>query len=94
MFEAGILCGVVLKTQDGHPNIVDLMHAHKVDLVINTPMGYHARRSDDDIRSMAMRLHIPYTTTTSAARAAVEAIRYEQEGYYTVRELPRGRWEE
>ena len=94
LFEAGILCGVVLKTQDGHPNIVDLMHAHKVDLVINTPMGYHARRSDDDIRSMAMRLHIPYTTTTSAARAAVEAIRYEQEGYYTVRELPRGRWEE
>ncbi len=88
LYEAGILSGVVLKTQDGHPNIVDLMQAHKVDLVINTPMGFHARKSDDDIRSMAMRLHIPYTTTTSAARAAVEAIRYEQDGIFTARELP------
>ena len=83
LFEAGILCGGVLKTQDGHPNIVDLMHAHRVDLVINTPVGYHTRRRDDDIRSIAMRLHIPSTTTTNAARAAVEAIRYEQEGCYT-----------
>jgi len=88
LFDAGILCNVVLKVQDGHPNIVDMMHARQVDLVINTPMGYHARRSDDDIRTAAMRLKIPYTTTTSAAAAAVEAIVYEQERVYTVRELP------
>jgi carbamoyl-phosphate synthase large subunit len=88
LFDAGILCNVVLKVQDGHPNIVDMMHARQVDLVINTPMGYHARRSDDDIRTAAMRLKIPYTTTTSAAAAAVQAIAYEQEGIYTVRELP------
>ena len=87
LFEAGILSNVVLKVHDGHPNIVDFMKAKQVDLVINTPMGYRARKSDDDIRSMAMRLHIPYTTTTSAARAAVEAIRYEREGRHTVREL-------
>lgn len=88
LFDAGVLCNVVLKVQDGHPNIVDMMHAHRVDLVINTPMGFHARRSDDDIRTAAMRLKIPYTTTTSAASAAVQAIKYEQEGIYTVRELP------
>jgi len=88
LFDQGILCNVVLKVQEGHPNIVDSMRAHKVDLVINTPMGYHARRSDDDIRTEAMRLKIPYTTTTSAAAAAVEAIAYEQDGQFTVRELP------
>lgn len=88
LFEEGILAEVVLKVHDGHPNIVDIMRQHKVALVINTPMGFHSRRSDDEIRSEAMRNKIPYTTTTSAASAAVEAIRYLQRQEYIVRELP------
>ncbi len=87
LFEAGVLCDVVLKVHDGHPNIVDLIRAHRVDLVINTPMGFHAVRSDDDIRSEAMRNKVPYTTTTSAAAAAVDAIRYLQRQEHVVREL-------
>ena len=78
----------MLKTQDGHPNIVDYIRARKADLIINTPMGFHSRKSDDDIRTEAVRAHIPYTTTTSAAKAAVEAIRYLQENRFIVRELP------
>ena len=89
LYAAGILCDVVLKTQDGHPNIVDYIREHKADLVINTPMGFHSRKSDDDIRTEAVRNHVPYTTTTSAAKAAVEAIRYLQENRFVVRELPR-----
>lgn len=88
LFDAGILTDVVLKVQDGHPNIVDYIRAKDVALVINTPMGFHARRSDDDIRTEAMRSKIPYTTTTSAAKAAVEAIEFLQQELYTVRELP------
>ena len=88
LFEAGILADVVLKTQDGHPNIVDYIRERKADLIINTPMGFHSRQSDDDIRTEALRAHIPYTTTTSAASAAVEAIRYIQENRFIVRELP------
>ncbi|MCH3917505.1 MAG: carbamoyl-phosphate synthase large subunit [Spirochaetia bacterium] len=88
LFDAGILCDVMLKTHEGHPNIVDHLRHRKVDLVINTPMGFRARRSDDEIRTEAMRLKIPYTTTTSAAQAAVEAIMFLQEKQYTVRELP------
>ena len=91
LYSEGILCDVVLKTQDGHPNIVNYIREHKADLVINTPMGFHSRKSDDDIRTEAVRAHIPYTTTTSAARAAVEAIRYLQENRFIVRELPQGR---
>ena len=89
LYSEGILCDVVLKTQDGHPNIVDYIREHKADLVINTPMGFHSRKSDDDIRTEAVRNHVPYTTTTSAAKAAVEAIRYLQENRFVVRELPR-----
>ena len=88
LFDDGILSEVVLKVHDGHPNIVDMIRSHRVALVINTPMGFHSRRSDDEIRSEAMRNKIPYTTTTSAASAAVEAIRYLQRKEYIVRELP------
>ena len=90
LFKEGILADVVLKTQDGHPNIVDYIRARKADLIINTPMGFHSRKSDDDIRTEAVRAHVPYTTTTSAAKAAVEAIRYLQENRFIVRELPQG----
>ena len=90
LFSSGILADVVLKTQDGHPNIVDYIREKKADLIINTPMGFHSRQSDDDIRTEAVKAHIPYTTTTSAARAAVEAIRYLQENRFIVRELPKG----
>lgn len=84
----GELTDVVLKVHDGHPNIADMIRAHKVDLVINTPMGFHSRRSDDEIRSEAMRAKVPYTTTTSAASAAVEAIKYLERKEHIVRELP------
>ncbi len=87
LFDAGIMSDVVLKVHDGRPNIVDLIRGHRVDLIINTPMGFHATRSDDDIRTEAVRARIPYTTTTSAAAAAVDAIRYLQQKEYVVREI-------
>ncbi len=90
LYSEGILADVVLKTQDGHPNIVDYIREKKADLIINTPMGFRSRQSDDDIRTETVKAHIPYTTTTSAARAAVEAIRYLQENRFIVRELPKG----
>ena len=88
LFDEGVLTDVVLKVHDGHPNVADMIRAHKVDLVINTPMGFHSRRSDDEIRSEAMRAKVPYTTTTSAASAAVEAIRYLRRQEHIARELP------
>lgn len=78
----------MLKTHEGHPNIVDYLRGHEVNLVINTPMGFRVRRSDDEMRIEAMRLKIPYTTTTSAAEAVVEAIVFLQQKEFMVRELP------
>ena len=87
LFDAGLLCETVLKVHEGHPNIVDHMKARRFSLIINTPMGPHALHSDDDIRTMAMRLKIPYTTTTSAAIAAVEAIKYQKSSQRKVKKL-------
>ena len=76
LFDSGIVCETVLKTDEGHPNIIDHMDCGRIDLLVNTPMGKRARRGDENLRSAAMHQKIPYTTTTSAAAAAVEAIRY------------------
>jgi carbamoyl-phosphate synthase large subunit len=89
LYDEGILCEVVQKVHEGVPNITDYLRAKQFDLVINTPVGYHAHRSDDEIRTEAMRQKIPYTTTTSAAIAAVQAIEYLQRRQHTVRELSR-----
>ena len=80
LFEHGIFCEVVQKVAEGHPNIVDHLKSGRIDLVINTPMGSNAKAGDDEIRSVVMRSGIPYTTTTSAAQAAVEAIRHLKAG--------------
>lgn len=87
LFEQGILCEVMQKVHEGRPNIIDYLRSRQIALVINTPMGYQAHASDDEIRSIAMRLKIPYTTTTSAAIAAVQAIEYLQKKQVVVRSL-------
>ena len=84
LYDAGILCETVLKVHEGHPNIVDHIRHQRIALVINTPMGMQAKQSDDDLRTEALRMKIPYTTTTSAAAAAVEAIRYVISGEHHV----------
>lgn len=76
LFENGIFCELIQKVGEGRPHLIDHMREKRIDLLINTPMGNSARHEGDDIRSEALRLGIPYTTTTSAAEAALEAIAY------------------
>lgn len=76
LFEHGIFSEVVLKIQEGRPNLLDHMRSGKIDLLINTPLGRYSQKGDEMIRIEAVRRRIPYTTTTSAARAAAEGIRY------------------
>ena len=76
LHENGIMAEVILKVHEGHPHVVDNIRARRIALVINTPMGRFAQQGDDEIRTEAMRMKIPYTTTTSAAEAAVEGITY------------------
>lgn len=84
--EHGIQAEVIKKIQDGHPNVVDYLRSGQVSLLINTPKGSVA--DDAQIRIEAVRRKVPYTTTVSAARAAVQGIRYLQEGRIDVEPIP------
>ncbi len=90
LFENGVFAEVILKVHEGRPNIVDHLKSKRIDLIINTPLGRFTQKDDDFIRIEAVRRKIPYTTTTSAARAAVEGIRYIKKGRIQVRALPAG----
>ena len=87
LFERGILAEVVLKVHEGHPNVIDHIRSGRIDMMINTPLGRYTHSDDGYLRVEALRHQIPYTTTTSAARAAVEAIRHLRRGDTAVRPL-------
>ncbi len=87
LFASGVLCEVIPKVHEGHPNVVDSIASGRIDLIVNTPMGEYAQRGADEIRSGALIHNVPYTTTLSAATAAVEAIRQLQENTIEVRSI-------
>ena len=88
LFNNGVFAEVILKVHEGSPHIIDHMNAGRVQLIINTPLGRYTQRDDDYIRINAVRRRIPYTTTTSAARAAVEGIRHLRTNAFNVYALP------
>ncbi len=88
LFRNGVFAEVILKIYEGHPNLVDHMVADRIQLVINTPKGRFTQLDDGYIRTETVRRKIPYVTTTSAARAAVEGIKYLKSGELTARRLP------
>ncbi|TVQ18055.1 MAG: carbamoyl-phosphate synthase large subunit [Spirochaetaceae bacterium] len=91
LFRNGVFPEVILKIHEGHPNIIDHMNAGRIQLVINTPKGRYTQRDDDYLRIETVRRKIAYTTTTSAARAAVEGVRYLLRREVRARLLPTGR---
>ncbi len=88
LWENGIFAEVILKVHEGHPNVVDYMRSNRIQLLINTPSGRFSRIGDEDMRTEAVSLKIPYTTTTSAAAAAVHGIRYLRTGKVKINPLP------
>jgi len=86
-FENGIFPEVILKVHEGRPNIIDHMKSGRIALLINTPLGRYSQKGDQEIRIEAVRRKIPYTTTISAAQAAVEGIRYLKKEEVEVRAL-------
>jgi carbamoyl-phosphate synthase large subunit len=70
----GIQAREVFKVHEGRPHGIDLIVNGQVQLLINTPLGKHAQRDDYSLRQAAIANRISYTTTLSAADAALEAI--------------------
>ncbi|HEU4990177.1 MAG TPA: carbamoyl-phosphate synthase large subunit [Gemmatimonadaceae bacterium] len=70
----GIAADPVFKVHEGRPNCHDLILNHDVQLLVNTPLGKHAQVDDYMLRQAAIRNHVAYTTTITAASAAGDAI--------------------
>jgi carbamoyl-phosphate synthase large subunit len=76
----GIPAKVVKKVSEGHPNVAELIAKKEFAFLINTPAGKSSKDDDGVIRKAALLAQIPYTTTLSAAEAAVEAIKALRDG--------------
>ncbi|HEU4698173.1 MAG TPA: carbamoyl-phosphate synthase large subunit [Gemmatimonadales bacterium] len=72
--QRGVPAERVLKVYEGRPNAVDLILSGRIQLLVNTPLGKLTQQDDYTIRRAALQQRIPYTTTMSAAAAAVDAI--------------------
>ena len=70
----GIDAGLILKLNEGRPNIDDAIKNGDIHLVINTPIGKESQYDDSYIRKAAIKYKVPYTTTIAAASAAAKGI--------------------
>ncbi len=71
----GIKVQSVNKVAEGQPHVVDALIDGKVQLVFNTTEGAQSLLDSASIRRAALAQGIPYYTTISGAKAAVQAIR-------------------
>jgi carbamoyl-phosphate synthase large subunit len=87
LWKQGVWTDVIRKIHEDHPNALDYIRLRKIDLFINTPLAKNSQIDDYMIRDAAIKHGIPYTTTTSAAIAAVEGIEAKRRGHIFVRHL-------
>jgi carbamoyl-phosphate synthase large subunit len=71
----GIDAEIVFKVNEGRPHIGDEIVNHRVQLVINTPLGRESFFDDKQVRRTAMMQQVPCITTLTGAAAAVQAIK-------------------
>jgi carbamoyl-phosphate synthase large subunit len=64
----------ISKLSQDSPNISDKILSKEVDMIINTPSGKVSAADGYKIRRLAIDLGIPYVTTLTGARAALNAI--------------------
>lgn len=77
----------IKKVSQGSPNIRDAILNKEIDLIINTSKGKQSAQDGYIIRRLAIELGIPYVTTLSGARAALNAIEAVQNNEITVKSL-------
>ena len=79
--QAGLEVDTVWRISEGRqPDILSFMRSGDVDLVINLPTGRRAQTDGAQMRRLAVELGIPFITTITGARAAVEALAEPGEG--------------
>ena len=72
---------------EGRPHVGDEILNHRIQLVINTPLGRESFFDDRIVRRIATMQSVPCITTLTGAAAAVNAIRSLPSEGLTVRAL-------
>lgn len=85
---AGFSCEIVNKVREGRPHIVDLLKNNQVDFIVNTTEGKSAIEDSSEIRRVALRGKVAYTTTITGAWALCQALMHnEDEVVYKLQDL-------
>ncbi len=74
--DAGLPVEVVNKVTEGRPDVTDLILNRDVVLIINTTEGKQSILDSAEIRKLALRNKISYTTTLDAGKAMCQAISF------------------
>jgi carbamoyl-phosphate synthase large subunit len=83
----GLEVELVLKVNEGRPNVADIIKNQQIGLIINTPSGEEAQADGRLIRRMALTYKIPMVTTIAGAKATAAGIRALQSQPLDVRAI-------
>jgi carbamoyl-phosphate synthase large subunit len=83
----GVDAEIVYKVNEGRPHVGDEILNHRIQLVINTPLGRESFFDDRTVRRIAMMHGVPSITTLTGAAATVNAIKALHTEGLTVRAL-------
>jgi carbamoyl-phosphate synthase large subunit len=83
LVEQGLACEAVAKVNEGRPDIAELIHQGKVQLVLNTPLGKQSHFDEEAIRRAATLTDVVCITTLSGGRAAVDGIVAQREARWS-----------
>jgi carbamoyl-phosphate synthase large subunit len=84
----GINCTLTHKIHSQQrPNVADEVMSKQIQLVINTPLGKKSQDDDGAIRRIAVKLKVPYITTTAAAYASALGIAAMKQGKPVIKSI-------
>jgi carbamoyl-phosphate synthase large subunit len=75
---------LIHKIDQGHPNVIEMIHSGNIQMIINTPLGRKAYQDDLLIRSAALNKKILCITNISAAKAATDGLDWFQKHQITI----------
>ena len=78
ILDAGLDCDLIMKVNEGRPDVSDMLKNEQIDLIINTTEGRQSIADSAIIRRLALQNKVCYTTTLAGGEAIAIAIRQGQ----------------
>ena len=80
LYNEGVKTKALFRISRGRPNLLDMLHDHAVQWIINTSeSGAEAMTDEVKMRSRAIAAGVPVTTTVAGAAAALDGLRDQLE---------------